>query len=82
MGRLAVRGSSDYYFDSQNTLKQPSYVIIDAEIGYQLGTGELLLWAKNLTDKAILSRAVNTPNGVVVEDTAARTIGIQFKTRW
>jgi len=82
LGRLAVRGSSDYYFDSQNTLKQPSYVIIDAEIGYQLGTGELLLWAKNLTDKAILSRAVNTPNGVVVEDTAARTIGIQFKTRW
>ncbi|MEM7208899.1 MAG: TonB-dependent receptor [Pseudomonadota bacterium] len=77
-GHLSVRGSDDYFFDSQNLLEQSSFDVVDFELGYQFKNARLTLWAKNVTEEEIVSRAVSTPNGVVVEDTLPRTIGLTF----
>ncbi|MGH1427159.1 MAG: TonB-dependent receptor [Arenicella sp.] len=82
LGNVTIRGASEYYFDSQNTLQQPSYTLVDAEVGYQFKTVKLSFWAKNLFDEATISRAVNTPNGVVVEDSNPRVLGLQLTSTW
>ena len=77
--RLAIRGSGEYYFNSQNTLKQSGFTIADTEIGYRFNSLTLSMWAKNITDEEVLSRAVSTQLGTVVEDMLPRTIGLTLK---
>ncbi len=81
-GQVGLNGSGDYYFDIQNKLKQPAYAKVDAEIGYRFNEFTVSLWAKNIFDAEIISRAVNTPNGVVVEDAAPRYFGLQLSADW
>ena len=65
--------------NSQNTLKQSGFPIADAEIGYRFNSLTLSMWAKNITDEEVLSRAVSTQLGTVVEDMLPRTIGLTLK---
>ncbi len=81
-GDLSVNGSGDYYFDSANTLKQSGYSRFDGELGYQFDGFSVSLVAENIFDEEIISRAVSTSSGTVVEDTAPRYIGIKLAANW
>ncbi len=78
VGSASLRGSSKYYFNSENTLEQSSFVLFDADIGYRFQELTLSVWGKNLTNEELISRAVSTPSGTVVEDGQARTVGIRL----
>ncbi|MEM7565385.1 MAG: TonB-dependent receptor, partial [Pseudomonadota bacterium] len=79
---LHIRASDDYYFDSANMLEQSGFEIIDAEIGYRFKQASISLWFRNLTDEEVASRAINTPTGVVVEDTLPQTTGIKLLAKF
>lgn len=79
---LAIRGSDDYYFDSQNTLKQDAYEVVDFSADYQIDAFTLTFAVNNLFDEEIFSRAVNTPAGTIVEDTQPRTFSITANYQW
>jgi iron complex outermembrane receptor protein len=80
---LTMTGSSDYYFDSANTLKQTGYNRIDAQLGYHFSNDlSLSMVGENLFDTQIYSRAVKTSAGIAVEDTAARYIGLKLRGHW
>ncbi|WP_028293620.1 TonB-dependent receptor [Oceanobacter kriegii] len=79
-----LHGSSEYYFDSANSIKQDGYRMIDADLGYrftesQLGQLEVALVATNLTNEEVFERAVTVSGvGVAVEDKAPRYIGVRI----
>ena len=75
-------GSSAYYFDISNTIEQSAYTKINAELSYTYNNLTLTLAADNITDEEILSRAVNTPAGIAVEDTSPRYVSINVKYDW
>ncbi|MCG2839063.1 TonB-dependent receptor [Photobacterium sp. WH77] len=79
---LAVRGSDTYFFDSQNTLKQDAYEVVDFSATYLLSPVTLTFAVNNLFDEEIFSRAVNTPAGAIVEDTQPRTFSITANYQW
>jgi len=81
-GQVGVNGSGPYDFDSENTLRQSAFVLADAEIGYRFATVEVSLWGTNLFDRNVTSRAVRAPLGELVEDGAAREIGLRVKAAW
>ena len=76
--KVEVRGSSEYYFDSSNALSQPSHTLLDAEIGYQFNRIAVALWAKNVTDESVISRAVNVAGDTIVEDMLAPALGVKI----
>ena len=81
-GQGSVNGSSPYYFDSQNSLKQSSFATVDAEIGYRFASVEVSLWASNIFDENVYGRAVSAPAGIIVEDGAPREVGLRVKAEW
>lgn len=81
-GQVGVNGSGPYYFDSENTLRQSAFALVDANVGYRFATVELGLWASNLFDRNVYARAVRAPLGVLAEDGAAREIGLRVKAVW
>ncbi|NRA55924.1 MAG: TonB-dependent receptor [Gammaproteobacteria bacterium] len=80
--QMVVRGSDNYYFDSANTLEQDSYEAVDLTMTYQFDPVTVTLAANNIFNESVFSRAINTPNGVVVEDTQERTISLTAKYQW
>lgn len=81
-GQASVNGSSPYYFDSQNTLKQSAFATVDAEIGHRFDSVEVSLWAANLFGENVYSRAVSAPLGIIAEDGAPREIGLRLSATW
>ena len=81
-GRISLSGSSGYWFDPGNTVKQKGYMTVDAEVSRKIGNGELTLWAKTLFDEAEDSAAASTPRGVVAEDGSPRKIGLNWRLTW
>jgi len=81
-GETSINGAGSHYFDSQNSIKQSAFLKLDAAIGYRLQAAELSLWATNITNENVFSRAVATPNGTVVEDGAPRRVGLSVKYKW
>ena len=81
-GQIGLNGSGPYYFNSQNTAKQGAYALVDAEIGYRVGTAELSFWVSNLFDTNVYQRATETTSGTVVEDGAPRTVGVNLTFEW
>lgn len=81
-GQGSVNGSSPYYFDSQNSLKQSSFATMDAEIGYRFASVEVSLWASNIFNENVYGRAVSAPAGIIAEDGAPREVGLRVKAEW
>ena len=80
---INLHGSSKYYFDSANSIKQDGYRMIDADLGYRfdysdMAAAEVALVATNLTDEEVFERAVSTPMGVAVEDKPPRYVGVRI----
>lgn len=81
-GQLRLNGSDGVFFDSANSLQQSAYSTVDLELGYQWRDLKVSLAARNLLDEHYVTRAVNTPNGQLVEDAAPREISLNLSTRW
>ncbi|WP_151718394.1 TonB-dependent receptor [Gemmobacter serpentinus] len=81
-GKVSLQGSGSFWFDPANTLRQPGYMTVDAEVTRMFASGELTLWARNLLDEEYYSTAANTLRGVVVEDGSPRTIGVNWRMTW
>ncbi|PAJ76027.1 hypothetical protein CJF42_01960 [Pseudoalteromonas sp. NBT06-2] len=80
--KVNALGSSDYYFDINNTVEQAGYLKFNAELMYEYKNLTVTLSADNLTNEEILSRAVITPVGIAVEDAAPRYVSINAKYGW
>lgn len=81
-GQARLNGTGSFYFDSQNLLEQDAYQTFDMELGYKIRDIKLSLAARNLFDEAYYTRAVSTPNGLLVEDGNAREISLNLSGRW
>ncbi len=81
-GQARLNGSGGYYFDSQNQVKQSAWQSVDMELGYAFRDYRLSLAAQNLFDEHYYTRALNTPNGLLVEDGAAREVSLNLSARW
>ncbi|MDC7789425.1 TonB-dependent receptor [Rhodoplanes sp. TEM] len=81
-GQLGLRGSGPFWFDSQNTIEQSAFTLVDAEIGRRVGSVEVSLFAANILGESVYSRAVSTTAGIVVEDGNPREIGLRVKATW
>lgn len=81
-GDLRVKGSGGYYFDAANTIKQAAYTQVDSQIGYHYGDASISLVGENIFDTKVVSRAVNTGMGTVVEDSSPRYFGVKFEVNW
>lgn len=81
-GNLRLHGTSSVYFDAANTLQQPAYRTLDAELGYQTKHYKLTLYGSNLLDEHYLVQAVNTLRGTLVEDGKPREVGLQLSVKW
>jgi len=85
--RIELQGVGDYYYDKENTVKQSSYNLINARLGYEgehKGYGfSLYLWAKNILDEEYTTAAFGSPglgwNGRVGDP---QTFGITLTARF
>lgn len=78
---INLRGSSDYYLNSKNTLEQESLSILDADIGYQFKPFRLSFWGANLTGEEVVSRAVIVQGNTIVEDTLPKVVGLKVSAK-
>jgi iron complex outermembrane receptor protein len=82
---VGVSYSSGIYFDPINRVRQPRYALVDAELSFapQAFDGmRLVLWGKNLTNKAYLQSVLES----TISDTASfadpRTYGVRVEYRF
>ncbi|MEM6905928.1 MAG: TonB-dependent receptor, partial [Pseudomonadota bacterium] len=77
-----VNGSTGYFFDAANTLRQPAFATVDLEAGYEYENFRFSVWVNNVFDKEFFTTALNTPRGTLVEDGLGRQIGAQLDITW
>lgn len=53
-GRFDVRNQGDMYFNAQNSLKQGSYTVANAKIGYLFDDFDIYTYVKNITDESYI----------------------------
>lgn len=76
--------NGDYYFESDNFLRQPAYVMLNTSASLKLQQGvEISIWVRNLFDEAIIAQAATSaPGYVVTYGSAPRTFGAGFRYRF
>jgi iron complex outermembrane receptor protein len=82
VGSLAFHDG--FYFDVQNSLKQPAYYLVDASIMWTAPSGQydLKLWTKNLTDLKYYGQIQENANVTDYSAASPRTIGITAGYHW
>jgi iron complex outermembrane receptor protein len=81
--RGEVRNMGEFYTDIQNTLKQPAYTLLNANIALAYGNYSLSIWGQNLTDEAYLAFGnADTSFGRSVRTAAPRTFGLTLKAQF
>ena len=50
-GRFDIQNQGDMFFNAQNSLKQDSYTVANAKIGYLFDDFDIYTYAKNITDE-------------------------------
>ena len=81
--RGEIRNIGQYYADIQNTLKQPSYSLLNSRIGLSYENCSLYLWGQNLTnEKYLLYGTSDTSFGRTVLMASPSTYGITFSAKF
>jgi iron complex outermembrane recepter protein len=81
--RGEVRNMGEFYTDIQNTLQQPAYTLINANISLNYGNYGLSLWGQNLANQAYLAYGnADTSFGRSVRTAAPRTLGVTLKAKF
>lgn len=81
--RGEVRNIGSYYTDIQNSIKQPTYTVINSRAGITTDKYSLFVWVQNLGNERFL--AFGTPDtsfGNSVRTAAPRTFGITLSTKF
>lgn len=81
--RGEVRNIGSYYTDIQNQIEQPSYTIINSQIGFNYDKYSLSFWGQNLNNKRFL--AFGNPDSSFnknVRTAAPRTFGITLSIKF
>lgn len=83
MLRGEVRNMGEFYTDIQNSLKQPSYTLINSNITLAYSNYSLSFWGQNLTDQTYLAFGnPDTSFGRSVRTAAPRTLGVTLKAQF
>ncbi|AXX86203.1 TonB-dependent siderophore receptor [Malaciobacter marinus] len=53
-GRFDIKNQGDMYFNAQNSLKQDSYTVANAKIGYLFKDFDIYAYVKNITDESYI----------------------------
>jgi iron complex outermembrane receptor protein len=61
--RIGLLGYGGYYFDDSNSIKQESYEIVNAKIGYESNGWDFYFYGKNILDKEYFSFGRVTASG-------------------
>ncbi|MBE1236361.1 TonB-dependent receptor [Phaeovibrio sulfidiphilus] len=78
--RVAVRQNGPFHFNESNSLRQGSYMTLDASLMWDTGYGiEAGVYARNLLDKKYRTVAFE---GVGAQLGAPRELGLQVSFRW
>lgn len=73
---------SAFYFDVQNTIRQPGYGLLNAYIGVENKRYALFLHAHNIGDKRYRTLATNLGSGLLVNAGEPQTIGATLRVRF
>lgn len=74
-------GTGSYYGGAENTQKIDGYETINARIGWESETFDIVLWASNLFDKShVISRGAYL--GSMVQDGEPRMTGLTLTYRF
>jgi iron complex outermembrane receptor protein len=82
--RGEVRNIGEFYTDIQNTLVQPAYTLLNANLTLSLNNRHSLsLWGQNLADETYLAFGnTDTSFGRSVRTAIGRTMGVTLKTHF
>lgn len=81
--RGEIRNMGEFYTDIQNSLKQPSYTLVNSNIVLTYGNYSLSFWGQNLTDQTYLAFGnPDTSFGRSVRTAAPRTFGVTLKAQF
>jgi len=81
--RGEIRNIGKYYADMQNSLKQPSYTLVNTRVGLTYGKSSLFFWGQNLTnDKYLLYGPSDTSFGRTVLMASPSTYGVTLSTKF
>lgn len=78
-----ARNTGKYYSDIQNTLKQPSYTLLNSRVGFTYGNYSLFFWGQNLTnERYLLYGTSDTSFGRSVLMASPKTFGVTLNARF
>jgi iron complex outermembrane recepter protein len=80
---LTVTHSNSYPYEAANRLRQDSYTLLNASLGWTSNDGRygITLWGNNLSNKYYLQSGVSTALGDLTIPAPPRTYGINFKVK-
>ncbi|MPZ55175.1 MAG: TonB-dependent receptor [Rhizobiales bacterium] len=73
---------SGFYFDVENTIRQPGYGLLNARIGVENERYAAYLWGLNLADKRYRTTATDFGPGALVAIGAPLMVGATFKIKF
>ena len=80
--RVDLLGTGSFYHDSQNTLKESAYEIVNLRIGYMMERFEITLWCNNLFDTEYNRVQFNFGGMSGIFDGASRQVGTTITYRF
>ncbi|MEH0020157.1 MAG: TonB-dependent receptor [Desulfobacter sp.] len=81
-GRAELLGTGDFYHDSQNTLKESAYEIVNLRIGYMMEKFEIAFWCNNIFDTDYKRVQFNWAGMTGVFDGIPRQVGTTVTYRF
>ncbi|MEM1277796.1 MAG: TonB-dependent receptor, partial [Pseudomonadota bacterium] len=81
-GSARINGSTEYFFDAANSLRQSGFATVDLRAGYAFENFAFSIWVNNVFDTEFFTTALNTPRGTLVEDGPGRQVGAQLDITW
>jgi len=83
MSRIELQGTSDLYWDLDNSVKQESYELVNLKLGYEEDRYSIYLWGKNIFDKTYASSAWgDSSTGWFGRAGVPQTFGVTFTARF
>jgi iron complex outermembrane receptor protein len=83
-GRIELQGLGTTFFDDANTLKQGSFALLNARLGYELDNYGIYFFANNITGVENIASAGDFSAlgiGTIVSYGAPTTFGVQLRAR-
>ena len=80
--RIDIKNQGDiYFYDDTNKamVKEDSYTVVDAKIGYRLGSWDVYLYGKNLADEEYINAFRSNSMVAVADFCTPRTFGVGLR---